>query len=248
MTLLLWVFILLVTPAQVPVASATLSGIVVTSDVVPQPVRRAAVSVIGGPRAATYQAVTDDDGRYTLAGLLPGTYRLTASRPAFVTLINPPVVLEPGQQATDVRLLVARGAVITGTVRHTDGAPVPNLEMRVEGQDSIRATRTVHTDDRGVYRFYGLPAGTYLVSARPRAVEGGPSQIPTDAEVDAALAALQAGRAGRTPPAPPRTGKFATMYYPQGFVPEHGTLLSVGTGGELAAIDITLVMTRSRLP
>ena len=72
-----------------------------------------------------------------------------------------------------VRLELIKGGVITGTVTKSAGEPVVAVPVRAymirdsKGQPSRYGApfREQTTDDRGVYRIYGLPSGTYLVSA-----------------------------------------------------------------------------------
>lgn len=75
---------------------------------------------------------------------------------------------------TEVDLI--RGAVIAGTVRFEDGSPAVNVAVNLlqrNAKGEWKSVRTQHlanhnssyTDDQGVYRFSGLPAGEYLVRA-----------------------------------------------------------------------------------
>ncbi|HYN06779.1 MAG TPA: carboxypeptidase-like regulatory domain-containing protein [Vicinamibacterales bacterium] len=242
---------------QTPAAPARLSGMVVTTETTPQPVRRAIVSFSGGDRALGHHTITDDEGRFELTALPAGRYTLSAARPTYVTITygasrpgrpGTAISLEPGQHLSAVRVLLARGAIITGTVRDGTGEPVPNLEVRVEprGSPAAAATsaQTVVTDDQGRYRAFGLPVGTYVVVARPRT---GTSDldVPTDANVDAALAALRQRRAVTAPPSPvpvkpkPATN-FAPVYHRSQLTLDAATGVAITAGEERTGIDITL--------
>src|SRR5262249_11217562 len=75
-----------------------------------------------------------------------------------------------GESAT---LVLIKGGVITGTVTTASGELVVGVRVRAQmirdgnGQRTRygAAIRERTTDDRGVYRLYGLPTGTYLVMA-----------------------------------------------------------------------------------
>lgn len=87
----------------------------------------------------------------------------------------------PGETAT-IQMLT--GGVVTGTVTGVDGEPVTAIPVRAEpvelegsakGDTRRHAGKYAFTDDRGVYRVYGLPPGTYIVFA------GGSSGYGSDA-------------------------------------------------------------------
>ena len=59
---------------------ASVAGIVVTDEGLPHAVRRAIVTLSGAELIPSRSAVTDDDGRFTIAGLPAGRFTLTATR------------------------------------------------------------------------------------------------------------------------------------------------------------------------
>ena len=79
-----------------------------------------------------------------------------------------------------VTLVLIKGGVITGTVTNSKGDPVVAIAIRVEmvtdesGRRAPAISYESMTDDRGVYRVYGLPSGTYIVAA-----DGGANYSPT---------------------------------------------------------------------
>ena len=86
--------------------------------------------------------------------------------------------LADGENVENQEIALKRGAVITGRV--TDASGKPLVEQRVEltrlderGQPARGAPGFSPyanlTDDRGIYRIYGLQAGRYLVGGRFRA-------------------------------------------------------------------------------
>jgi uncharacterized protein (DUF2141 family) len=238
-------------------APARLSGIVVTTDAVPQPVGRAIVSLAGNDRALGHHTITDDEGRFEFTALPAGRYTLSASRPSYVSIEygasrpgrqGTPISLEPGQHVSTVRVRLAPGAVISGIVRDAAGDPVPNLEVRVDPRSGPATTATapvtVITDDRGQYRAFGLPAGTYVVAARPRTSDTD-LDVPTDAEVEARLAALRQRRRitmpPRVTPAKPKSAvNFVPVYHPSALTLDDATPVAVGSGDERSGIDIAL--------
>ena len=125
----------------------------------------------GGGRTA----VTDAEGNFRVDGLGPGLYFVSASLPAYVT--QPTDAVWPYNHyriGDSVRIEMVRGAVITGTVTNAAGEPVIGVGVRAimvrnaKGEvprGGAAAYLERPSDDRGMYRLYGLPGGTYLVSA-----------------------------------------------------------------------------------
>ena len=77
-----------------------------------------------------------------------------------------------GDTVEGIKLRLIKGGVITGKVTDPDGKPVirerielqrvgPNREQMLS---NITTAASRETDDRGIYRIYGLPPGNYLVS------------------------------------------------------------------------------------
>jgi carboxypeptidase family protein len=150
--------------------SGTISGRVVTDS--GQPLGGAtlfvrAINSIGAQRNIT----ADAEGNFRVNGLEPALYSISATAPAYASDPAPPMYYRPGDS---VRLELVRGGVITGTVTNSAGEPVISVRVRaIRIRDANGQTprlpafgyREQPTDDRGVYRIYGLLPGTYLVSA-----------------------------------------------------------------------------------
>ena len=138
-----------------------------------QPLTGASVFVRGvgfrfGPGRST---ATDLEGNFRVNDLDPGLYTIGANAPAYTTEIAPPAYYRLGDS---VRLVLVRGGVITGVVTNALGEPIINVHVRAtrirdaKGKTQklpVFASNEQSTDDRGIYRIYGLSPGTYLVSA-----------------------------------------------------------------------------------
>ena len=131
-----------------------------------------------GTNSRSQRATVDANGEFKLDGLRAGLYRISAGAPGYV----------PAQQAgtTDsqsyyhigdsVTLRLIKGGVITGTVTGPKGplvaVGVQAIRVRDEADKPLTPSMGFNersTDDRGVYRFYGLLPGGYLISAaKPR--------------------------------------------------------------------------------
>jgi hypothetical protein len=119
--------------------------------------------------------VADSSGSFKFEGLDAGVYSITASLPGFVSApaISPAEPRRFYHTGDSVTLTMIKGGVITGTVTSATNGPVVAAPVRVfrvkdlngEPEPGVVQMRERQTDDRGIYRFYGLPPGTYLISA-----------------------------------------------------------------------------------
>jgi hypothetical protein len=225
----------------VPTGTGVVSGVVMSDEARPQPIRRAQVTLVGADQPVIKTTFTDQSGRFAIADLPAGRYTLAATKGGFVRAAygakrydrpGTPVNLANGQQLTGLALRMSRGGVIAGTITDETGMPavgaqVRVLQYRVQQGERVLVPATGGnalgevTDDRGAYRMYGLPPGEYLVSATPRNSNVGEIRASTEAEIRAALAALQQPATGAPPPGqplpPPRepvTVGFAPIYFP----------------------------------
>jgi hypothetical protein len=117
--------------------------------------------------------LTDAEGNFSLRDLTVGSYQLNASAPGYVSSNDPADTTSVYHLGATVTLNLVKGGVITGRVTTGAGEPVvavPVSAMRVRDADGkalpqALGGRQAYTDDNGVYRIYGLRAGSYLVVA-----------------------------------------------------------------------------------
>ncbi|HEU0183683.1 MAG TPA: carboxypeptidase-like regulatory domain-containing protein, partial [Blastocatellia bacterium] len=158
--------------AQTPKRSGVITGRVVTAD--GQPASEAAVTAyaIGSSAGMSQQAECDDGGNFKLTGLTPGSYIINALMPGYVSM-NSASGSEIHRIGENVTLTLVKGGVITGRVTDADGEPMEgvSVDLRMAGDVEGHFSWVPDywgdqglTDDRGVYRAYGLPPGKYMVS------------------------------------------------------------------------------------
>lgn len=120
---------------------------------------------------------TDDNGNFQVSGLDALIYTVSASAATYVPAPRDPDVLPSYYRIGDsVSISLIKGGVITGTVTSSTGEPVVQAGVRAilirdangkpPGFGRFVVERS--TDDRGVYRIYGLSTGTYIVAAGGR--------------------------------------------------------------------------------
>lgn len=118
------------------------------------------------------KAVTDGDGIYRITNVKSGAYELAVSSLTYVTAgsghARKALVVGKGETIENIDFNLVRGGVITGKVTDSEGRPVIEINVSIspaqfDHRSSVRPS--VRTDDRGIYRAFGLSPGGYAVSA-----------------------------------------------------------------------------------
>lgn len=133
-------------------------------------------------KSASLKATTDSDGRYKLEDVPAGKYSLAPFAPTLVSsslAAGSEVTVTDGSTTENVDFSLLPGGVITGKVTDNDGRPVIGERIALKAMDDPTSSvprsmammnavsgggRMYSTDDRGVYRIFGLRPGRYLVS------------------------------------------------------------------------------------
>src|SRR5688572_480894 len=134
-----------------------------------------ATTPLATPPAAAKTATTDADGKFSITAIAPGRYVVSATRTLY---FRPPrgagpavLTLGEGQRLSGVQLLLSPTAVIAGRVLDDKREPLRSVRVeavRREFREGMRIWVTSGqstTDDRGEYRLFNLPPGTYHVRA-----------------------------------------------------------------------------------
>ncbi len=132
--------------------------------------------------------LTDDSGVFDLTELPAGRYSLSVSKSGFVALsygqrrplqAGTPLQLADGQQMKGIEFQLPRGSVVSGRVLDEDGDAMPGVTVRVmryqyqQGERRLTPAGNGQTDDKGIYRVWGLMPGEYYVNAIARGGGGG---------------------------------------------------------------------------
>lgn len=118
-----------------------------------------------GPLSATVRVVetgqtttTDETGAYLLAGLLPGTYTVEASRFGYTTQSEPVTVAAAQTHQLDFTLTPVGNGTLRGTITTAAGGePVAGATVTLPGTPLAAAV----TDQAGDFSFPDVPAGVY---------------------------------------------------------------------------------------
>jgi len=144
-----------------------------------------------------------------------------------------------GITSIDIQVSAQRGGAIGGRITYDDGdaaigvrveilrkvddrftTVIPNLSAMF----SMRMSGVFQTDDRGVYRFAGLPAGEYIVKVTESASHSELSQRTYYDPFDGIL----------------NNASFLTLYYPDVFDSKSAQLINVAAGQEISEINLTI--------
>ena len=245
---------------QGPAPGGSLSGrVLVNGAATVTPVARALVIIDASDGQGERLTATDEQGRFRFDGVPAGRYLVRSTKAGWVPAYygSPRPGRPPGVRVAvdrsakvEIEIPITPGSVIAGRVVDSEGRPQPRqfpwlLESRMVGdRRMISRTRFPYsvgsfersTDDRGEFRLYGLPPGTYYLALSPSMPAG--TRITTDAEVRWALQPPGAER--DEPPSPGPIAGYARLYYPGTPDPDVAIGISVGPGEVREGLEFRL--------
>ncbi len=172
---------------------------------------------------STFKATTDQEGNYRITGVPAGSYQVAPVAPAFVisdvnSSRGQTVIITETENVEGIDFEHLRGGVITGRATDADGNPVVAERVNLSPVDQGNQRRFdpfslgFQTDDRGIYRVFGVPPGRYKVS----------------------IGQGENGFNGRGRPT------YPTTFYPDATDPAKATVIEIDEGTEATRIDITM--------
>lgn len=184
----------------------------------------------GGMQPPAVAVTTDADGQYRIANLAAGSYRISVYAPAYVVEgesrwsyeYGKTVNVAEGENVENVDFSLTRGGVITGRITDEYGRPViaegvEAFRLDEKGKRDNSASSGIapwQTDDRGIYRIYGLAPGHYIVGA--------------GVSSDDAMRSVGS------------RGKHKRTYHPDAVNESKAILIEVKPGSEVENVDIRL--------
>jgi hypothetical protein len=192
-----------------------------------QPVSGAILQISGNNQLRTVTA--DEEGQFDFGRFINGDYRIETGKSGYLT----PDFRSPLESQTalmvrvsddarvhNVEVVLTRGGGVAGTIVDSAGEPfqgvyVRALRLRQDGDRMVAASTGWPrlTDDRGRYRLFGLPAGSYLIVATLNATETGPDGA--------------------------RGAGFAPVHYPGTASIESAQAVAVELGTAVSGVDLT---------
>ncbi|HEU4870879.1 MAG TPA: carboxypeptidase regulatory-like domain-containing protein [Pyrinomonadaceae bacterium] len=183
----------------------------------------ARLSRSGNPRNALV-GITDQLGNYRITNVAAGQYEVMTAAQQFVLGTQAPtkiLIVGEGENLENVDFALIRGGVITGKITDADGRPMIEEPIELFAITGTEAKPQILmnlyaglTDDRGIYRIFGLRPGKYRVAA------------------GASEERMSWGRAGRA--------VYGQTFHPSTTEASEAKLVEVTEGGEATNVDITL--------
>ena len=177
----------------------------------------------------TFRAITDQEGVYRITNVPAGTYEIQTAAPAYVdTTGNFPrgrsIIVGEDENVENINFSLIRGGAITGKITDTDGRPLVHQNVNVfrasdfgqQQERQVYPAGNVQTDDRGIYRVFGLAAGSYKVAC---------------------------GRSDDTLPSnyyEPSRVIYKQVFHPDATDQAKATIIELREGSEAANVDITV--------
>lgn len=262
--------------------TAAIAGFII-DELSSDPIRRAQVSLLSDEPGASRVTYSDENGAFMFPNMPPGRYTLSASKPGYIRTAygakrydrpGTPIHLDAGQVASNIRLTTHKGGVITGQILDETGLPAYGVRVQVLEYRTVLGERRLAivrglaggllgetTDDRGVYRLYGLPPGDYVVVASPRLARNEEIRAMTDAEIRRALqeaekatqqmtASVGAGVEGQKATTAVRqdqgpTVGYAPVFYPGTTSAGSAATIRLGPGEERAGVDFQVQLVQT---
>jgi hypothetical protein len=213
-------------------------------------------------------AKTDSDGRYRLTGIAAGYYLVWPRAMAYAMPsegisghAGKTVNLSDGEQAEGVDFALAPGGVITGKITDHLGRPVIAQRMSLRRYTPDGRTTPVlsptsslsmfETDDRGIYRLFGLQAGRYILSVGYEGVDRTNKVYARTfypgAEDEKEAKAIEVTEGGETTDIDIKLPRPETLYEAKGRVVDAGTGRPL-VGAQLAYSSLSGALNQSGAP
>ncbi|HYJ85266.1 MAG TPA: carboxypeptidase regulatory-like domain-containing protein [Pyrinomonadaceae bacterium] len=168
-------------------ASASISGRITIAGKAAADISVTASIATAYDRRSIAKATTDEEGNYRLTGLSAGRIYVMPVAKAYAISsrghspgqAGRTINLLAGEEITKIDFALSPGGVITGRITDADGSPIigePITLLPFGPQDTFILTsfggQRNHTDDRGIYRTYGIAPGKYKVSVGQATSQG----------------------------------------------------------------------------
>jgi protocatechuate 3,4-dioxygenase beta subunit len=178
------------------------------------------------------KSITDEDGNYKLSGLAAGRFTIMPLAKSYIATSGSAsndtvqtVNVAEGETITKIDFSLVRGGVVTGRITDVEGHPLIGERVSVVPKDRTDSGPPMpmlgnsrnQTDDRGVYRIYGLASGSYKVSVGQSSSAGGAVSIM--------------GLGG---------SQYSKTFYPGVQDEAKATIIEINEGTEVKDVDITV--------
>ncbi|MCI0624668.1 MAG: carboxypeptidase-like regulatory domain-containing protein [Acidobacteria bacterium] len=173
---------------------------------------------------------TNENGEYEIKEVKPGRYTLMVMRNGYVPQTygqksadpmsrgqGTQLTIRAGETLGQVNLQMIRGGAVEGQITDQNNEPLSRVMVQLtryrtfQGKRNLMPVSMANTDDRGHFRLFEIPPGSYYLSATYRSFgfpDGG--------------------------------GAFPPTYYPGALSPQEATKIQVNPAGEITGINLAL--------
>jgi hypothetical protein len=150
-----------------------------------RPARLARVSVRSSAINGERVTLSGDDGAFVVDNLPPGSYQVYVTKPAYLPMYygatrpargpGTNVVVDGRKPVAGVKIMLTARRRCHWNVFDIEGQPAPNVRVQMMTVQTVDGERvlanvsfpgTTLTDDRGMFRVYGVRSGTYVMLAK----------------------------------------------------------------------------------
>jgi hypothetical protein len=161
-------------PNEAPPATGSIKGRVVADDGRPVVNASLMAQAINGPPTIR-PAQVDSEGKFSFDELPSAVYVVFAIAPGYID--EAMSTADPNDWprhlvGSQLKIKMIKGGVITGKVTNSKGDPIVGVPVHAEALNNPSSSSTdllgigaAESDDRGIYRIYGLKPGPYVIKA-----------------------------------------------------------------------------------
>jgi hypothetical protein len=198
------------------------------------------------PGRRSFSGSTDASGRFSISGIEPGTYRVSADHTGFLSMqYNARRPSGPGtsldlaraQKMTGVVFRLTPHGVLTGKVVDEDGDPLEGVQMQLmrltynQGRKQLQVNDNGNTNDLGEFRMAGVVPGKYYLCATYRG-RGRMIQVFQDG--------MTVGVQGDPQAAQQEQQDYVPTYYPGATDIAAATPIEMKAGQQIQSLDFRL--------
>ena len=161
-------------PKESPPATGSIKGRIVADDGRPVVNATLMAQAVNGPPSVRSGQV-DSEGKFSFDDLPPASYIVFAVAPGYIDeamSTGDPNDWPRHLIGAQLKIKMIKGGVITGKVTNSKGDPIVGVPVHAVALNNPSSSPTdflgaggAESDDRGIYRIYGLKPGPYVVNA-----------------------------------------------------------------------------------
>ena len=161
-------------PNDNPLPTGSIKGRVVADDGRPVVNATLMAQAVTGP-VAVRPAQVDSEGKFSFDDLPPAGYIIIAAAPGYIDeamSTGDPSEWPRHLIGAQLKIRMIKGGAITGRVTNAKGDPIVGVPVRAVALNNpswsvtdLMGAGGAESDDRGIYRIYGLRPGEYIVNA-----------------------------------------------------------------------------------